>query len=276
MQSNSKRTIVQAILKVMQAEAKPMTVSEIYDAIISSKLYSFKADEPVHIVRAQIRRHCLGLNFQSSSKTKYFAIQNGKYYLLDNIVVSKIENSPNSTSNKKDFRTTSLVSLKNIHNQYLIELKYRILKELKSLEPASFEIFCKNLLAAYGFQDVNVTRLCKDGGIDGFGKLKLGFSYLNVAFQCKKWIKGTIGRPHINQFRGDIQGQYELGLFFTTANFSTDAENNSSKPGAVPIALYNGNAIVDIMLEKGLGVERANLDIYTFNLELAISENNEA
>lgn len=30
------------------------------------------------------------------------------------------------------------------------------------------------------------------------------------------------------------------------------------------------------MLENGLGVERDSLDIYTFNLELAIAENNEA
>lgn len=276
MQNNSKRTIVQAISEVMKAEAKPMTVSEIYDAIISSKLYSFKADEPVQIVRSQIRRHCLGLDFQSSSKNKYFAIQNGKYYLLENVVLSNGSNAQNPKSNKKDSRAISLVNLKNIHNQYLAELKQRILKEIKSLDPASFEIFCKNLLDAYGFHEVNVTRLCKDGGIDGFGKLKLGFSHLNVAFQCKRWTKGTIGRPHINQFRGDIQGQYELGLFFTTANFSSDAENNSSKPGAVPIALFNGSAIVDIMLDKGLGVERDSLDIYTFNLELAIAENNEA
>lgn len=104
----------------------------------------------------------------------------------------------------------------------------------------------------------------------------VGSSHLNVAFQCKRWTKETIGRPHINQFRDDIQGQYELGLFFTTANFSSDAESNSAKPGAVPIALFNGNAIVDIMLEKQLGVERDSLDIYNFNLELAIAENNEA
>lgn len=276
MESNSKRTIAQAISEVMQAEGKPMTVSEIYDAIIGSKLYSFKADEPVHVVRSQIRRHCLGVDFPTSSKAKYFGIQNGKYFLLENVVISKPQNEQSRKSNKKGIRVTSLNNLKSIHIQYLAELKQRILKEIKSLNPASFEIFCKNLLDAYGFQDVNVTRLCKDGGIDGFGKLKLGFSHLNVAFQCKKWTKGTIGRPHINQFRGDIQGQYELGLFFTTANFSSDAENNSSKPGAVPIGLFNGSAIVDIMLEKGLGVERDNLDVYTFNLELAIAENNEA
>lgn len=272
----TKRTIVQAISEVMQAEAKPMAVSEIYDAIISSKLYSFKADEPVQVVRAQIRRHCLGVNFPTSSKAKYFGIQNGKYYLLENAVVSKTQNEQSRKSSKKGFRATSLNNLKGIHNQYLAELKQRILREIKSLNPSSFEIFCKNLLDVYGFQDASITRLSKDGGIDGFGKLKLGFSHLNVAFQCKKWTKGTIGRPQINQFRGDIQGQYELGLFFTTANFSSDAENNSAKPGAVPIALFNGNAIVDIMLENGLGVERDSLDIYTFNLELAIAENNEA
>lgn len=276
LQYSPKKTIVQAISEAMKAEGKPMTVSEIYDAVVSSKLYSFKADQPIQVVRSQLRRHCVGLDFQSSSKAKYFVIQNGKYYLLESGKFVQHKGTNITKINKKYSRATGLVNLKNIYDQYLAELKQRILKELKNLEPKSFEIFCKNLLVVYGFDDVSITRLSKDGGIDGFGKLKLGFSHLNVAFQCKRWTKGTIGRPHINQFRGDIQGQYELGLFFTTANFSSDAENNSAKRGAVPIALFNGSAIVDIMLEKQLGVERDSLDIYTFNLELAIAENNEA
>jgi restriction system protein len=270
--SNQRKTIVQAISEVMRAEDKPMSVSEVYDAIISSKLYSFKADQPVHVVRSQIRRHCLGVDFPSSSKTKYFGVQNGKYYLLEKVTTAKSYSFSKSKNKRGKF---SLNDLKMVHNQYLNELKQRILNEIKKLEPSSFEKFCKGLLDAYGFRDVQVTKASKDGGIDGYGKLKVGFSYLNVAFQCKRWKKGTIGRPEINQFRGDIQGQFELGLFFTTANFSSNAESNSSKPGAVPIALFNGNAIVEIMLEKEFGVERKDLPTYSLDLEKVFSENSE-
>lgn len=273
---NSQQTIVRAILEVMRAENRPMTVSEIYDAIIGSKLYRFKADRPVHVVRVQLRRHCLGIDLSKSSTTKYFGVNNGNYFLLVDQKYSDTKAPKVNGLYKNDTKPTTLNNLRSIHNQYLSEFRQRILKEVKGLDPQSFEIFCKNLLDVYGFHEVSVTRLSKDGGIDGFGKLKLGFSNLNVAFQCKKWIKGTIGRPQINQFRGDIQGQFELGLFFTTANFSADAENNSSKAGAVPIALFNGNAIVEIMLEKGLGVEKNYLEIFTFNLELATAENDQA
>jgi len=46
-----------------------------------------------------------------------------------------------------------------------------------------------------------------------------------------------------------------------TKEFSDDAKQVSSVPGAVPIYLINGDRIVDIMLEKGLGVRQEPLTV---------------
>lgn len=72
-----------------------------------------------------------------------------------------------------------------------------------------------NLLDVYGFSDLSVTQKSKDGGIDGFGKLKIGLAHMSVAFQCKRWNVGSVGRKEIDAFRGAIQGEYEQGIFFT-------------------------------------------------------------
>lgn len=48
----------------------------------------------------------------------------------------------------------------------------------------------------------------------------MGITYLNVAFQCKRWKNTTIGRVEIDKFRGAIQGEFEQGIIFTTSNFS--------------------------------------------------------
>lgn len=249
-----------------------MTVSEVYDAIISSKLYTFKADKPVHIVRSQIRRHCKGLDFPSSSNVKHFEmLPNGKYYVLQTPIVARWQGASGAT---EPIRRGLLTNLKKLHHQHLDDVRRRAIDQIKRLEPASFERFCRNLLEVYGFRDVMVTRLIKDGGIDGHGRLKVGFAYFNVAFQCKRWTRGNVGRPDIDQFRGAIQGQFEQGIFFTTSGFTTEAENSSFKAGAVTIILINGPTIVDIMIEKQFGVEREDLPVYSLVLDLVISDEN--
>ncbi len=263
------KTIIQAIKEVMQAEQKPMTAAKVHDAIVSAGLYSFNADKPVHVVQTQIRRHAKGLDFASSSNVKHFEIlQNGKYYLLDQEEVAPQRVSRSRTAIKRG----TLNNIKKLHDQYSGEFKTRALKEIKKLDPVSFERFCGNLLTEYGFRDVAVTRRAKDGGIDGHGRLEIGVTYLRVAFQCKRWTKKkNVGRPEVDQFRGATQGQYEQGYFFTTADFSPEAKDNSFKPGAVPIILIDGMSIIDIMIDKQFGVETEQLPVHTLALDLALS-----
>jgi restriction system protein len=56
-------------------------------------------------------------------------------------------------------------------------------------------------------------------------------------------------------------------VFFTTASFS---EGASIKRGAVPIILVDGPAIVDLMIERGFGVQIETLLIPTYALDLAL------
>ncbi|MDX6444414.1 MAG: hypothetical protein QOH71_1488 [Blastocatellia bacterium] len=79
----AKRTIILAIKDVMERQGKPMTVQQVYEAIVDRNLYDFKANQPAHVVRSQIRRHCLGLDFPTASDLKHFGIQGkSKYYAL--------------------------------------------------------------------------------------------------------------------------------------------------------------------------------------------------
>jgi restriction system protein len=48
-----------------------------------------------------------------------------------------------------------------------------LLDILKSLPPHGFELICGRLLREHGFEDVEVTQRSRDGGIDGYGLLRL-------------------------------------------------------------------------------------------------------
>ena len=268
-------TITEAIKQVMRAKASPMTADEAYRAIAEAKLYEFHADNPAHIVRSQIRRHCEGLEFPSAAPTKHFRlVGENRYEPLNETIQQPRKQRVNKVEvpavPAKLPHASSLRDLQLLHVKYVSELKRKTLSDLKRMSPAAFELFAKRLLDIYGFHDTKVTQVSGDGGIDGFGKLKVGLANLNVAFQCKRWTKGNIQRPEIDKFRGAAQGDFEQGLFFTTASFSEGSVAASIKRGAVPIILVDGISIVDLMIEKGFGVQVETLSIPSYALDLAL------
>lgn len=262
-------TIKSAIIEVLKKEQKPLRVNEIYNQILEDDLYRFKSANPEHIVRTVLRRHSQNLDFPSASKNKIFIFLNdGTYWIKDapNKKVTLLSKTKVSTKNtEKPF--SEVIDL---HKKYVAQFKKSILKQLAEIDPTDFEVFCKHLLTAYGFKNTKVTRKTKDGGIDGFGELKIGLATMRVAFECKRW-SNTVGRPKVSQFRGDIQGKYQQGLFFTTSKFSKEAKDISFQPGAVPIILIDGIGIVDIMIDKEYGVEKSELPIYSNALDLILS-----
>lgn len=277
-------TINEAIVQVMNDAGHPLTPKEAYERIINRELYKFRAQSPQSIVTGQIRRHCKDLDFPSAEPTKYFGLSDdGRFYALDKPVTigsAPRRRKPTRKSNKQEDQSSkrtlrsNLQAIKELQKEHTELLKERILRDLKKLPPATFEFFAKKLLDVYGFENVCVTKTGADGGIDGYGKLKVGLAYMGVAFQCKRWDKTSIGRPEIDKFRGAIQGQYEQGIFFTTAKFVPAATEVSIRPGAVPIILIDGPSIVELMIEKEFGVQQEPVSVFTYALDTVISGEN--
>jgi restriction system protein len=157
----------------------------------------------------------------------------------------------------------SSTNLEELFDDYFAAFERKVIQALLDLSPAQFERFAAELITAYGFMKTRVTNTntAPDGGIDGYGELKVGLASVKAAFQCKRW-KAQVGRPEIDKFRGAIQGQFEHGYFFTTASFSDEARKASVKDGAVPIFLFDGHEIAQIMIEKQLGITRRPIEIY--------------
>ncbi|MBT9507229.1 MAG: restriction endonuclease [Rhodoferax sp.] len=276
-ESTVNMTIIEAIKTVMLEAKQPLTAREAYAAIVAKSLYVFHAKDPQHVVLMQIRRHCFGIDFPSASSTKHFEL-NGDNRFFPLPVECRTKRVTRNRSGSKVATTVeaevepvnSLTSVEKglwiLHSQYLDIFRKHMLSELKKLTPSGFEEFSRDLLAAYGFEDTRVTRVSRDGGIDGHGKLKVGLAHLNVAFQCKKWGKGNIQRPEIDKFRGASQGAYEQGIFFTTTSFSEGAIAASIQRGAIPIILIDGNAIVNLMVERKFRVESNVMEIPAFAL----------
>ena len=79
-----KTPIHKVITDILRESGKPMSVKDIYDAIIEHKLYTFRAQNPQHVVVSQLRRHCKEFNFPSARAMKYFTMtEDGRFQLLE-------------------------------------------------------------------------------------------------------------------------------------------------------------------------------------------------
>jgi len=258
-------TINEAILEVFKREGKPLLTKDIYNKIIEYDLYRFRAQKPEDIVRIQLRRHCAELDFPTASSIKLFSInKDGAFY--------KFEKKPKPLTPDKKENTSTYEDLKELHKKYMQNFKKDLLKQLKELSPSAFEEFGQKLMTAYGFKKMEVTKKSRDGGLDGFGELKIGLASMKVAFECKRWSRNTVGKPQVSQFRGAIQGIYQQGIYFTTSTFSKDAKDSSFQAGAVPIILLDGNSIVDLMIEKRFGVDVEEIPVYSNAIDLVLTD----
>jgi restriction system protein len=262
--SRPNRTIADAIVDVMREKERPLSPAEAYGAVVERQLYRFNSDDPVSVVRTTIRRRCLGLDFPSALPKKLFKPTNDGRYTLNLAAPSQAPEEPQTTSVFQQ-----LIDLQQRHEA---QVRARVLEALKALPPRTFELFAERLLKAYGFEDLVVTGKSRDGGIDGHGRLPIGLTSVSVAFQCKRYTDKAVGREAIDTFRGAVSGLHEQGYFFATSRFTAEAVDAQRRPGAVPIALFDGEKIVDIMFSKEFGVAFRDMRVPELALDVILEQ----
>ena len=135
--------------------------------------------------------------------------------------------------------------------------RVRLANVLQNMDPFGFERLTQRILRSCGFTQVEVTQKTGDGGIDGYGKWKMGGIFtFNVAFQCKRYKDAhAITSEDIRGFRGSLTTDIEKGIFVTTGVFTKAAKEESSKPGKKQIDLIDGEALIDLIAEYSVGVK---------------------
>lgn len=136
------------------------------------------------------------------------------------------------------------------------ELTWRneLLSTLQKMPADAFERLTQRILRESGFIQVEVTGRSGDGGIDGKGIMRLGgLLSFHVIFQCKRY-KDTVSSSQVRDFRGAMVGRADKGLLITTGNFTRDALQEATRDGAPAIDLIDGDKLIDLLRDLGLGV----------------------
>ena len=135
------------------------------------------------------------------------------------------------------------------------EVRTQLLRQAQEGDPADFERLIATLLVKMGFDDVEVTRISGDGGVDVRGILVVGdVVRVRMAVQAKRW-QGNVGAPIVQQVRGSL-GAHEQGLIITTSDFGSGAREEAARADASPVALMNGEQLAILLAENEVGVLR--------------------
>ena len=131
--------------------------------------------------------------------------------------------------------------------------KEQLISRILEVSPGGFEKLSQRLLREAGFVNVTVTGKSGDGGIDGIGVYRLSLVSFPVYFQCKRY-QGSVTAGAVRDFRGAMAGRGEKGLLITTGSFTKEARSESTRDGAPPVELIDGDDLCDLLKEFGLGV----------------------
>ena len=80
-----------------------------------------------------------------------------------------------------------------------------------------------------------------------------------MAAQVKKW-KANVHSPGFQQLHGSLS-THEQGLIITSRDFSKGAYKEARQSDKILVALKNGEQLVDLLIEKDIGISRTQFDI---------------
>ena len=144
------------------------------------------------------------------------------------------------------------------------EVRQSLLDRARAASPADFENLAGELLAKMGFEDVTVTSVSNDGGIDVRGTLVVGEAVrIHMAVQAKRW-KHNVQAPVVQQLRGSL-GAHEQGLIITTSDFSSGAKAEAHRPDAAPVALMNGEQLAALLAKHEIGARSESHNLLTLD-----------
>lgn len=132
---------------------------------------------------------------------------------------------------------------------------------LRDMDPFAFEHLVKRLLEEMGYQNVEVTARSNDGGVDVVGDIEVGITSVREVVQAKRHRR-AVQRKDLDALRGSLYRFNAVrGTIVTTSKFAKGTQEAAFATGAAPITLVDGDKLVDLLIEHGIGVRRRTVEM---------------
>ena len=140
-------------------------------------------------------------------------------------------------------------------------------EHLLQMDPSAFEELVGRLLDEMNYQNVGVVGQSGDGGVDVVADIQLGVTSVREVVQAKRH-KRTIQRKDLDALRGSLYRFNAVrGTIVATSRFAKGAVEAAFAQGAAPITLIDGDRLIDLLIEHGIGVRTRAIEVLTFDPE---------
>lgn len=134
-------------------------------------------------------------------------------------------------------------------------------RQLQDMDPFAFERLIKRLLEEMDYQNVEVTSRSSDGGVDVVGDIEVGITSVREVVQAKRHRR-AIQRKDLDALRGSLYRFSAVrGTIVTTSRFSKGTQDAAFATGVAPITLVDGEKLVDLLIEHGIGVRKRSIEL---------------
>lgn len=146
-----------------------------------------------------------------------------------------------------------------------VELASAVRSTVLALSPSGFEHLCKRLLTELGLTQLRTVGQAGDRGIDVEGHLRVNpVVSFRVGVQCKRYADDNQVTPRqVRELQGAL-GPFDRGIFITTSVFTQQAEDQAGAPGYKPIDLIDGERLVELLIERRLGIKDVTIVDHDF------------
>ena len=130
------------------------------------------------------------------------------------------------------------------------ETDQTLLRRIRSLSNQRFERFIVVFLASIGMTDVVVINRMRPGELDIHASLSIAdITEVHFSIQALNWHRDIHGGD-VQLLRGGMRiGDH--GLIVTTSDFQRGAIEEANRQGAIPIAVINGERLMELARERG-------------------------
>ena len=147
---------------------------------------------------------------------------------------------------------------------------------LHDMDPLAFEYLIKRLLEEMAYQNVDVTARSNDGGVDVVGEIEVGITSVREVVQAKRHRR-PIQRKDLDALRGSLYRFNAVrGTIVTTSRFAKGTQEAAFATGAAPITLVDGDKLVDLLIEHGIGVRKRTIEMLEVDTEAIAAINTDS
>ena len=227
------RSLLDAAQEVLEEEGKPLHYKDLTDRVVDSGRWCTSGKTPERTLSA-----LLGIDIRqreaSGERSRFERAGRGLVRLSPGLPIG-------------------VAAEVDKHNQ---KVRDELLKAVQEKAPEQFESLVATLLKVMGLQNVEPTQLTRDKGVDVRGILVVaGAISVRFAVQVKRW-KNNVQAPEVRKLRGSLK-EDEYGLFVTTSDFTRGAEKEATSDGKRPIALINGDKLIELLIQNAESLKEA-------------------